>query len=98
MENSAELGSYFLKELSAIKSPLISEVRGKGLFIGVEIDSSKATARQVCLQLIADGLLTKDTHGTVIRLCPPLVITREQIDDALKIIKHSLAQVERAVA
>ncbi len=96
--NSAKLGSYFLKELSAINSPLIREVRGKGLFIGVEIDTRQASAREVCLQLVADGLLTKDTHGTVIRLCPPLIITRQQIDNALKIIKHSLQQVEHAMA
>lgn len=96
--NSAELGSYFIKELSAIKSPLISEVRGKGLFIGVEIDTRKVSARDVCLQLIEDGLLTKDTHGTVIRLCPPLVVTRAQIDEALRIIKHSLAEVERKIS
>ncbi|HVV69829.1 MAG TPA: ornithine--oxo-acid transaminase [Gammaproteobacteria bacterium] len=95
--NSAELGSYFLKALSAIKSPLIKEVRGKGLFIGVEIDTRKVSARDVCLQLIEDGLLTKDTHGTVIRLCPPLVVTRAQIDEALRIIKHSLAEIERVI-
>ncbi len=91
---AAEFGDYFLQGLSRIKSSLIKEIRGKGLFIGVEIDTNKASAREVCLQLARDGLLSKDTHGTVIRLCPPLIITREQIDAALAIIRHSLKVIE----
>lgn len=94
-EKSAESGAYFLKELSKISSPLIKEVRGKGLFIGVEIDTSHLTARDVCIQLMKEGLLTKDTHETVIRLCPPLTITRKQLDDVIKIIQHSLALLHK---
>jgi len=94
---SAELGEYFIEELKKIRSPLIREIRGKGLFIGVEIDTRHISARDVCLQLMRDGLLTKDTHATVIRLCPPLVITREQIDSAIKIIKHSLKTIEKNI-
>lgn len=90
-----ELGEYFLTRLREIKSPLIKEIRGKGLFVGMEIHPHRATAREVCLQLLADGLMSKDTHETVIRLCPPLIITKDQIDDALKIIKHSLHEVEK---
>lgn len=93
---SAELGDYFLKELSQIKSPLIKEVRGKGLFIGIELNTKYLTARDVCIQLMQDGLLTKDTHETVIRLCPPLVITKEQLDKAIKIIQHSLQMLEKS--
>ncbi len=95
-ENAAELGEYFLQQLKRISSPLISEVRGKGLFIGIEIAPQHTSACDVCLQLLRDGLLSKDTHETVIRLCPPLVITRSQIDDALGIIKHSLHVLENA--
>lgn len=92
-ERAAELGDYFLQGLRKINSPLIKEVRGKGLFIGVEVDTHHLTARDICLELMANGLLTKDTHSTVIRLSPPLVITREQLDDALAIISYSLQKL-----
>ena len=93
-QNAAEMGRYFMAELKKISSPLIKEVRGQGLFIGLEMDVSHVSARDMCIQLLQDGLLTKDTHATVLRLCPPLIITREQIDAALKIIKHSLKHIE----
>jgi ornithine--oxo-acid transaminase len=91
--HAKDQGAYFMQQLQTIKSPLIKEIRGKGLFIGMEIDPAKASARDVCMQLLDDGLLSKDTHHTVIRLCPPLAITKAQIDDAIKIIKHSLKKV-----
>lgn len=94
VQHAAELGDYFHSQLAALSSPLIKEVRGKGLFIGVELNTTRFTARDVCLQLLADGLLTKDTHATVLRFCPPLTITREQIDQGLRIIKHSLTTLE----
>lgn len=97
VSRSKELGDYFLKELLRISSPLIKEVRGKGLFIGIEINTTDLTAYDVCIQLMKDGLLTKDTHQTVIRLCPPLVITCEQLDDAVTIIRHSLKTLEKNV-
>jgi ornithine--oxo-acid transaminase len=87
-EQSAELGRYLLSELHCIRSPLIREVRGLGLFIGVEIDPAYATARQVCDRLMARGILSKDTHGTVVRVAPPLIITREQLNCALQRIRH----------
>lgn len=87
---SAELGEYFLNALREIKSPLIKEVRGKGLFIGIEIDTQKISAWDVCIELMKNGLLTKDTHETVIRLCPPLVINQSQLDDAVRIIQNTL--------
>ncbi len=96
-ENAAELGRYFMAELRKISSPLIKEVRGEGLFIGLVVDTSHVSARDICIQLLQDGLLSKDTHATVLRLCPPLVITRSQIDTALKIIKHSFKVVEEWV-
>lgn len=86
-ENSAELGAYFLAELNKIKHPAIKEVRGKGLFIGLEI-KREFVARDFCLQLMEKGLLSKETHETVIRFAPPLVITKAQIDDALEIIRQ----------
>jgi len=91
-ENSAELGAYFLEQLKTIKHPLIKHIRGKGLFIALEIEPNKATARQVCLALMENGLLSKETHDTVVRLAPPLIINKEQLDDALEIIKKTLGE------
>lgn len=90
-EHSAELGQYFLTQLRNIRSPLISEVRGKGLYIGLVVNTEKAQARPLCLQLMERGLLSKETHETVIRLAPPLIITQAQIDDALEIIRQTLS-------
>jgi ornithine--oxo-acid transaminase len=87
VENSAKLGAYLIDQLKQIKSPLISEVRGRGLLIGVVIDPKKASAHSLCLKLMARGVLTKETHETVIRLAPPLVITQAQLDDALEAIR-----------
>lgn len=91
IEQSAELGSYFLQELRTIKSTLIQEVRGKGLFIGIAIDPQKAKARDICLKLLKNGILSKETHETVVRLAPPLVINKEQLDQAIEKIKLALA-------
>ncbi len=90
IENSAKMGEYFIEKLKKIESPLIQDIRGKGLFIGIEIDPNKASARDVCLKLMEKGLLSKETHHTVIRLAPPLVITEKQINDAVAIIRDTL--------
>lgn len=79
IERAANLGEYFQQQLKTIQSPLIKDVRGKGLLIGVEIDE-KYPARKICLALMERGVLSKETHGTVIRFAPPLIITEEQID------------------
>jgi ornithine--oxo-acid transaminase len=94
-ERSAELGDYLISELRKIASPLIREIRGRGLFIGVEIDPSLGTARAVCEALMARGLLSKETHETVVRLAPPLVIDKQQIDWALQQIREVLAEMDR---
>ncbi|AOV07017.1 ornithine--oxo-acid transaminase [Sporosarcina ureilytica] len=83
-DNSIELGNYFMEELRKIEHPSIKEVRGRGLFIGVELHEE---ARPYCEQLKELGLLCKETHDTVIRFAPPLVITKEEIDWALERIK-----------
>jgi ornithine--oxo-acid transaminase len=88
VEHSAELGKYMLDKLKALHSPLISEVRGKGLWIGVVIDPAKASARAVCEHLMKKGILAKETHETVVRFAPPLVITREEIDWAIDQFKQ----------
>jgi ornithine--oxo-acid transaminase len=89
-ENAAELGEYFMSELKKINSPLVKDIRGKGLLIGIEIDVQKKSARNICLELLKLGLLSKETHHTVIRLAPPLVITKSQIDEAVNLIKQVL--------
>jgi ornithine--oxo-acid transaminase len=91
---SAALGEYLLAELRKIESPLIKDIRGKGLFIGVEVDPERVTARAVCESLLRHGVLSKDTHGTVIRFAPPLTITRDELDIAVKAQRAALAEFE----
>jgi ornithine--oxo-acid transaminase len=76
---SAENGAWLLDRLRTIDSPLIREIRGRGLFIGIDIDPAKASARQVCQRLMKKGLLSKETHETVVRLAPPLAVDRETL-------------------
>ncbi|WOV86395.1 ornithine--oxo-acid transaminase [Sporosarcina oncorhynchi] len=80
-EKSLELGNYFIEELKKIQHPSIKEVRGRGLFIGVELTEE---ARPNCEKLKELGLLCKETHDTVIRFAPPLIITKEELDWALE--------------
>ncbi len=85
VERSAELGAYFLKKLKTLNSPHLREVRGKGLWMAIELD---VPARPYCEALKVAGLLCKETHERVIRIAPPLVITREEIDWAFERIKN----------
>ncbi len=84
IERSAEMGAYFLDRLKTLKSPDVKEVRGLGLWIGVELHSA---ARPYCEALKEEGILCKETHDRVIRFAPPLVITREEIDWAFERIR-----------
>jgi ornithine--oxo-acid transaminase len=95
VERSAELGKILLSGLRAIKSPLVREVRGLGLFSGIDIDPAWASAREVVMRLLARGILSRDTHHTVVRVAPPLVINRTQLEWALKNIRSVLAEIER---
>ncbi|MBZ5598658.1 MAG: ornithine--oxo-acid transaminase [Acidobacteriia bacterium] len=85
VERSAELGAYFLDKLQTLRSPDLKEVRGKGLWIGIELHSP---ARPYCEALKQEGILCKETHDHVIRVAPPLVIKREEIDWAFERIKR----------
>jgi ornithine--oxo-acid transaminase len=80
VENSAELGRYFLEKLEKIGSRWIKEVRGRGLWIGLELVPEAGGARRFCEALAAKGLLCKETHEHTIRFAPPLVISREELD------------------
>ncbi len=84
VERSAELGAYFLELLQTLRSPDLKEVRGKGLWIGIELHSP---ARAYCEALKEEGILCKETHDRVIRIAPPLVIQREEIDWAFERIR-----------
>ncbi|NML75847.1 ornithine--oxo-acid transaminase [Rhizobium sp. S-51] len=92
VENSAEMGAYFLEGLKSIRSNIIRDVRGRGLMLAVELDPEAGGARQYCYALKDAGLLAKDTHVDTIRLAPPLVITRDQVDWALERIDTVLAK------
>ena len=87
VEQSAELGAYFLQRLQELRSPAIKEVRGRGLWIGVELFGK---ARPYCEQLKEEGILCKETHDHVIRLAPPLTITKSEIDWAFERIAKVL--------
>jgi ornithine--oxo-acid transaminase len=89
IERSADLGSFFLGQLTSIKSPMIENIRGCGLWIAIEL---KVSARPYCEALKERGILCKETHDKVIRLAPPLTITREEIAWAAKIIREVIEQ------
>jgi len=82
--NSAELGVWVLDELRRSAIPTVTEVRGRGLWIGIDLAPGAGTARAACERLMATGILAKDTHETTIRLAPPLVIDRGELGWALE--------------
>ena len=94
IENSRVLGDFFKDALINIKSNVIKEVRGKGLWIGMVIDPNYVSGKDLSKLLLKEGILCKETHETVIRFAPPLVITKEEIEWALEIITAALTQIE----
>jgi len=84
IERAAELGDYLMSRLREITSPHIKEIRGKGLWVGIVLKPEAGGARRFCEALMERGLLCKETHWNVIRLAPPLVITRQELDWALE--------------
>jgi ornithine--oxo-acid transaminase len=90
IENSARMGEYFSEQLTELNSPHVSEVRGKGLLIGVELKKSAGGARRFCEALRTNGILAKETHEHVIRFAPPLIIDKKTIDWALPKIREVL--------
>ncbi len=89
VENSYELGNYLLKKLKEIDNPLIKEIRGKGLFIGIELEEP---VRAYCEELKNEGILAKETHVNVIRFAPPLIISKDEIDWAFERIYKVLSK------
>ena len=93
IENSEKMGNYFLSKLRQINSKAIKEVRGKGLWIGMELNSSDVNAKDLCLMLLNEGLLCKETHKTVIRFAPPLMISKDDLDWAIDKITKVLRTI-----
>ncbi|QAZ41003.1 ornithine--oxo-acid transaminase [Methylibium sp. Pch-M] len=96
-ERAAEQGAVLLERLHALRHPAIRDVRGKGLLVGVEIDPGFASARTVCEGLLQEGVLSKDTHGTVVRFAPPLVIGAREIGDAVAALGRALERLGKAL-
>ncbi|MFC5759107.1 MULTISPECIES: ornithine--oxo-acid transaminase [unclassified Rhizobium] len=90
IENAETMGAYFLEGLRSIRSNIVRDVRGRGLMLAVELEPEAGGARQYCYALKDRGLLAKDTHDHTIRLAPPLVITRQQVDWAISQIEKTI--------
>ncbi len=91
-ERAAVMGAHLLARLRSISSPVVTDVRGLGLLVGVELDSKVVSARKFVETLLKHGVLSKDTHGTVARFAPPLIVEREQLDWAVDRIRDALAE------
>lgn len=91
---SRELGSRLFERLSAIESRAIRAVRGRGLWVGVDLDPQIAPARSVAERMAELGVLSKETHETVIRFAPPLTIPRDALDHGIAVFAQALAEVE----
>ena len=94
IENSRVLGDFFKNVLNSINSPVIKEVRGRGLWIGVVIDPNYISGKELSKLLLNEGILCKETHETVIRFAPPLVVTKAEIEWAVEVIKTVITRIE----
>jgi len=97
VENSNKQGTYFLEELKKIESPILKEIRGKGLWIGVEINKKIIDGRSICKLLLKKGILSKETHESTIRFAPPLIIEKKEIDWAVQTFKETLKEIEQGL-
>src|SRR5919204_5123259 len=85
-ERSAKLGEHLLRSLRDAELPAVAEVRGRGLWAGIDVVPEAGTARELCERLMDRGILAKDTHEQTIRLAPPLVISEEDLDHAIAVV------------
>lgn len=90
-QNAADLGAYLFERLRAIKTDKVKEIRGRGLWVGIEFHPAAGVARDFCQKLMAEGMLCKDTHEQTMRLAPPLCITKDELDWALERLERVLA-------
>ena len=79
-----------MSEIKVMNNHAINDIRGRGLWVGVDVDPEYATAREICERLMKKGVLTKETHETVVRLAPPLVVTKEIIDEVIEKLRLCL--------
>jgi ornithine--oxo-acid transaminase len=93
VENAAKQGAYFMKGLNQIRSNSVKEVRGRGLMLAVELHADSGGARRYCDALKAQGILCKDTHEHSIRIAPPLVITRDEVNWTLERFARVLTEM-----
>ena len=93
IENSRVMGNFFKESLINMNSSVIKEVRGKGLWLGVEIDPNFISGKELSEIFLNEGILCKETHETTIRFAPPLVIKKEEVEWALEIIKKVFTQI-----
>lgn len=98
IERAETVGAHLLDRLASIRSPIIREVRGRGLFAGVELHRDLAGASDVTMRLLQAGVLTKDTHRNTIRFAPPLIIDESQVDWAVERLAEILEDVAKARA
>ena len=94
IENSLVMGEYFRKLIGELKSPVVKAIRGRGLFSAVELSQG---SWQFCLNMLHNGLLAKPTHENTIRFSPPLIITKEQVEEAVKLIGKSLEELDAQI-
>jgi ornithine--oxo-acid transaminase len=90
-DNARELGTYMIDRLRGLKSTKVKEIRGRGLWVGIEFKPEAGKARDYCEKLLQEGMLCKDTHEQTMRLAPPLCITREELDWALERLARVIA-------
>jgi ornithine--oxo-acid transaminase len=99
VENSLKMGEIFMKGLKSLNRDYIRDIRGRGLFVGLEFNdedkNTKFTAKNLCKILLKNKLLSKPTHENIIRFSPPLVINEEQINKALTIIHQSFSELDK---
>jgi ornithine--oxo-acid transaminase len=95
VENSKEMGEYLIERMRQLKSPLIKEVRGRGLFVGLEFKRGlEISANDIANNLLNHGLITKATHEMTLRMSPPLTVNKKQIDEGLEILKQAIGELE----
>jgi ornithine--oxo-acid transaminase len=93
-ERSLEQGQFLIESLKTVKSRFIKEIRGRGLFVGIELHKEAGGARRFCEALQKQGVLCKETHDDVIRFAPPLIITKDELEWALKRVEKVFSEIE----
>jgi ornithine--oxo-acid transaminase len=93
VEHAEEMGKYLMECLSEVNSPYVELIRGKGLMVGIVLKTEAGGARRFCEALRDRGVLAKETHEVVIRLAPPLIIDRENLDWAVRQIAEVLTEI-----